>query len=724
MLNPQEQIDSYTRTINDPDASAEQIAKALNNRGISYGQRNQTGDWDLKVADYTAVIEMTEAPAEQVARALYNRGFSYGQRNQTGDWELEVADYTAVIEMTEAPAELVARARFSRGQQYALARMYQACLSDCEMAYANTAILGFDLMRLAHLIKQLGVDSLKGNDEPVSPSLIAMEGVGKTVDWSEIPLVLLIETSKFIQIPLFLHRSIEARIASAQAGLKSMTSVATAQQHLDVSTAAARRWLLALEADGTRTGLSREDRRCWQMRIRLACGDPVAVRDDRLDLVKLVSAGPPSATDIWMACLWIESLWVLRQDDRADRALDTLRPVLEQFAERSPDDHHGAFLAAGVLCWEASWDGLAKRFADRAGDTLAATYLRWAISDAENADDEPQRFLEVLLKEKQLQETARWGYLFHALADEDHRGVNTAEQRAVLDRWLNLNAVELIVTEFAENERLDPIGMTPSERKAWQEQNVASEETDDARQAGVHAEIHRVVAEMNRVVDRDGWSVGEALDRELKSRHVAKKAANDVIALEQKISAAKLAAVRARFRDSVRILVGDVDERGCPLIKTLARTIRALPLISQRVRVYDVLNLLICEDRLKPNDWLMLTLYAEVKRRYERENANPSQGGRQVIAMGAEGSGYVLGVPGGAGLLAAMVDWAAHSVVGRSLDAAAEWWGLRPKQPEGFPDFEVFCRELEKHWTSRFSAIEHSEQCVRNLKDWMGCPPI
>ena len=101
--------EALSRIIDMADATAEQKAKALVNRGVTFGQR---GDVEQELADYTAVIDMADAPAEQKAQALVNRGVTFGQR---GDVEQELADYTAVIDMADAPAEQKAQALVNRG---------------------------------------------------------------------------------------------------------------------------------------------------------------------------------------------------------------------------------------------------------------------------------------------------------------------------------------------------------------------------------------------------------------------------------------------------------------------------------------------------------------------------------------------------------------------------------------------------------------------------------
>ena len=92
----EEAIADYTNAIELEGAPAEQVARALYNRGFAYGQR---GEAEKEIADYTNAIELEGAPAEQVARALYNRGFTYGQR---GEAEKAIADFTRSIVLNGA----------------------------------------------------------------------------------------------------------------------------------------------------------------------------------------------------------------------------------------------------------------------------------------------------------------------------------------------------------------------------------------------------------------------------------------------------------------------------------------------------------------------------------------------------------------------------------------------------------------------------------------------
>ncbi|HYH67746.1 MAG TPA: tetratricopeptide repeat protein [Urbifossiella sp.] len=106
------EIADYTAVIDDPGAPADERAKARYNRGVTYGRR---GEADRAVADFTAVIDDPDAPADQRAKARYNRGVAHGER---GEADREIADYTAVIDDPGAPAQQRAKARFNRGVTY------------------------------------------------------------------------------------------------------------------------------------------------------------------------------------------------------------------------------------------------------------------------------------------------------------------------------------------------------------------------------------------------------------------------------------------------------------------------------------------------------------------------------------------------------------------------------------------------------------------------------
>ena len=106
------EVDDYTAVIKLPGAPIEQVAKALFNRGITYGQ---LGDTQRAIDDYTTLMALPGAPVEQVAAALVNRGVTYGR---SGDAQRAIDDCTAVIGLPGAPVEQVANALVNRGVTY------------------------------------------------------------------------------------------------------------------------------------------------------------------------------------------------------------------------------------------------------------------------------------------------------------------------------------------------------------------------------------------------------------------------------------------------------------------------------------------------------------------------------------------------------------------------------------------------------------------------------
>jgi len=99
----------YDQILQAEDASPDQKALALFNRGVIYGQR---GELEKAIPDYTSVIQMAGAFADQKAMALVNRGVTWGLRSEL---ERAVCDYTSVIQMPDAAAEQKIRALLCRG---------------------------------------------------------------------------------------------------------------------------------------------------------------------------------------------------------------------------------------------------------------------------------------------------------------------------------------------------------------------------------------------------------------------------------------------------------------------------------------------------------------------------------------------------------------------------------------------------------------------------------
>lgn len=104
------------------------------------------GDRGKAIEDYTAVIALSGAPAEQVAKALVNRGITYFQKSQK---EESQSDFEALIRLPEAPPEKVVKAslalselhfsegRWSEGFQALEASL--ECGAKAQPAYRETA---------------------------------------------------------------------------------------------------------------------------------------------------------------------------------------------------------------------------------------------------------------------------------------------------------------------------------------------------------------------------------------------------------------------------------------------------------------------------------------------------------------------------------------------------------------------------------------------------------
>ena len=88
------------------EAPVDQRARALVNRGVTYGQ---LGESEKAIADYSAVIEMDEAPVDQRAMALVNRGVQYWHSQQ---FESSLNDFTAVAGMTGVSSSTKTNALF------------------------------------------------------------------------------------------------------------------------------------------------------------------------------------------------------------------------------------------------------------------------------------------------------------------------------------------------------------------------------------------------------------------------------------------------------------------------------------------------------------------------------------------------------------------------------------------------------------------------------------
>jgi tetratricopeptide (TPR) repeat protein/DNA-binding transcriptional ArsR family regulator len=118
------EVDDYTAVIRLPGAPIEQVAKALFNRGVTYGQ---LGDTQRATDDYTTLIGLSGASVEQVANALVNRGIAYGQ---LGDAQREIDDYTTLIGLSGASVKQVAKTLLYRGVTYGQLGDIQRAIGD------------------------------------------------------------------------------------------------------------------------------------------------------------------------------------------------------------------------------------------------------------------------------------------------------------------------------------------------------------------------------------------------------------------------------------------------------------------------------------------------------------------------------------------------------------------------------------------------------------------
>jgi tetratricopeptide (TPR) repeat protein len=125
-----EQFDECLASLTDliaiPSRPVEEIAKALFNRGLVYGQQEDT---DKAFADYTHVIDqLPGAPAEQVVLSLVSRGILLGKRGET---DKALADYTrAIDQLPGVPAAHLAVALVNRGFIFAQKGETEKALAD------------------------------------------------------------------------------------------------------------------------------------------------------------------------------------------------------------------------------------------------------------------------------------------------------------------------------------------------------------------------------------------------------------------------------------------------------------------------------------------------------------------------------------------------------------------------------------------------------------------
>jgi tetratricopeptide (TPR) repeat protein len=103
-------------------------------------------DHDNAISSRSQIAELPDAPVEQVAAALRNRGILWGQKGET---EKALADYTHVIEqLPGAPVSNVAEALTNRGWMRYLKDDFSAFLADTEAALNKLPSLDFAAFNL------------------------------------------------------------------------------------------------------------------------------------------------------------------------------------------------------------------------------------------------------------------------------------------------------------------------------------------------------------------------------------------------------------------------------------------------------------------------------------------------------------------------------------------------------------------------------------------------
>ena len=201
----------WTEVINIPETPVEQVAEALFNRGVAWGEKgdseNELADYtrviqDLKgvqvgqvaqalnnraytldksgkpeeaLKDYTRVIEkMPDAPIEQVAMALVNRGVVWLKK---GDKEKAVADYARVVELSGAPPPQLAQAQSGLGWVNYLKNDFVGFLSNTEASLTNDPSLDFASFNLGLALLASGRDA-----DALAAYRAAGERFGKSID--------------------------------------------------------------------------------------------------------------------------------------------------------------------------------------------------------------------------------------------------------------------------------------------------------------------------------------------------------------------------------------------------------------------------------------------------------------------------------------------------------------------------------------------------------------
>jgi len=120
------ELDRYTRVIEASDAPAEQVARALFDRGVIFARAEQRRS---AIADFTRVAAMSDAPPATVADALFNRAIMF---SELGLPQREIDDYTLVIGLEGASPETLASALYNRAITYAQLGQLHAAVGDFE----------------------------------------------------------------------------------------------------------------------------------------------------------------------------------------------------------------------------------------------------------------------------------------------------------------------------------------------------------------------------------------------------------------------------------------------------------------------------------------------------------------------------------------------------------------------------------------------------------------
>lgn len=131
--------------------------------------------------DWTQVIDgLPGAPVERIAKALYNRGVTWGKK---GDTEKELADYSRVIDgLPGAPAEWIAKALAARGWIYYEQNDFLHFLSDTETSLQKDPSLDF-----AAFNKGLALLALRRDVDALATYRMAKEQFPSKVDTLGIP---------------------------------------------------------------------------------------------------------------------------------------------------------------------------------------------------------------------------------------------------------------------------------------------------------------------------------------------------------------------------------------------------------------------------------------------------------------------------------------------------------------------------------------------------------